>query len=148
MSKYMHKSPLSHICTNHSFCYIHSVTIWRRTSNSDLAITWFGAMPPARVLLYAQSHRQDSTTHVLCYTSRGALAGTKNSWMDPPWRTDPTIHRTMSESSYHELHPAPKYLISHLFPRSATALCYGPDTSMNQSKHLRYYPGLRFSNLS
>ena len=33
----------------------------------------------ARVLLYAPSHRQDSTYHSLCYTSRGALAGTRNS---------------------------------------------------------------------
>ena len=33
----------------------------------------------ARVLLYARSHRQDSTYHGLCYTSRGALAGTRNS---------------------------------------------------------------------
>ena len=32
----------------------------------------------ARVLLYAPSHRQDSTYHGLCYTSRGALAGTSN----------------------------------------------------------------------
>ena len=32
-----------------------------------------------RVLLYAPSHRQDSTYHGLCYTSRGALAGTRNS---------------------------------------------------------------------
>ena len=31
----------------------------------------------ARVLLYAPSHRQDNTYHSLCYTSRGALAGTK-----------------------------------------------------------------------
>ena len=33
----------------------------------------------ARVLLYTPSHRQDDTYHGLCYTSRGALAGTKNS---------------------------------------------------------------------
>ena len=32
----------------------------------------------ARVLLYAPSHRQDSTYLGLCYTSRGALAGTRN----------------------------------------------------------------------
>ena len=39
----------------------------------------------ARVLLYASSHRQeDSTYHGLCYTSRGALAGTRNSSMGPP----------------------------------------------------------------
>ena len=35
----------------------------------------------ARVLLYAPSHRQDSTYHSLCYTSHGALAGTRNSSM-------------------------------------------------------------------
>ena len=35
----------------------------------------------ARVLLYAPSHRQDSTYHGLCCTSRGALAGTRNSSM-------------------------------------------------------------------
>ena len=38
----------------------------------------------ARVLLYAPSRRQDSTYHGLCYTSRGALAGTRNSSMGPP----------------------------------------------------------------
>ena len=32
----------------------------------------------ARVLLYAPSHRQDSTYHSLCYTSHGALAGMRN----------------------------------------------------------------------
>ena len=32
----------------------------------------------ARVLLYAPSNRQDSTYHGLCYTSCGALAGTRN----------------------------------------------------------------------
>ena len=37
-----------------------------------------------RVLLYAPSHRQDSTHHGLCYTSRGALAATKNSSMGLP----------------------------------------------------------------
>ena len=38
----------------------------------------------ARVLLYAPSHRQDNTYHSLCVTSRGALAGTRNSSMGPP----------------------------------------------------------------
>ena len=37
----------------------------------------------ARVLLYAPSHRQDNTYHGLCYTSRGAPAGTRNSSMGP-----------------------------------------------------------------
>ena len=44
----------------------------------------------ARVLLYAPSHRQDNTYHGLCYTSRVALAGTRNSSMpqhmdQPAW---------------------------------------------------------------
>ena len=51
----------------------------------------------ARVLLYAPSHRQDNTYHGLCYTSRGALAGTRNSSMGP-WRIDPTTHRTMNDT--------------------------------------------------
>ena len=32
----------------------------------------------ARVLLYTPSHRQDITYHGLCFTSRGSLAGTRN----------------------------------------------------------------------
>ena len=55
----------------------------------------------ARVHLYASSHRQDNTYHGLCYTSRGALAGTRNSPIGQPWRIDPTTHRTMSERYYH-----------------------------------------------
>ena len=38
----------------------------------------------ANVLLCAPSHRQDNTYHGLCYTSRGALAATRNSSMGPP----------------------------------------------------------------
>ena len=38
----------------------------------------------ARVLLYAPFHRQDSTYHGLSYTSRGVLAGTRNSSMGSP----------------------------------------------------------------
>ena len=38
----------------------------------------------ARVLLYTPSHRQDSTYHGLCYTSRGALAGTRNRFILRP----------------------------------------------------------------
>ena len=34
--------------------------------------------------LYAPYHRQHSTYHGLCYISRGALAGTRNSPMGPP----------------------------------------------------------------
>ena len=38
----------------------------------------------ARVLLYASSHRQDSTYHCLCYTSCGALARMRNRLKGPP----------------------------------------------------------------
>ena len=55
----------------------------------------------ANVILYALSHGQDNTYHGLCYTSRGALAGTRNSSMGSPWRIEPTTHRTISERSYH-----------------------------------------------
>ena len=49
-------------------------------------------LPPHRLLFpinskgsfYASSHRQDSTYHGLCYTSREALAGTRNSSMGLP----------------------------------------------------------------
>ena len=51
------------------------------------------SLPPHRLLLSINSkgsfictipHRQDNTYHGLCYTSRGALAGTRNSSMGPP----------------------------------------------------------------
>ena len=39
---------------------------------------------PLHGLLYAPLQRQDSTYYGLCYTSRGALAGMRNSSMGPP----------------------------------------------------------------
>ena len=88
----------------------------------------------ARVLLYAPSHRQDNTYHSLCYTSSGALAGTRNiiiiiiivilfliiiiiivkekppdgtrnSSMGPPH--EGSIQRPMSKRSTSELRPTP-----------------------------------------
>ena len=38
----------------------------------------------AWVHLYVPSHRKDSTYHRVCYTSRGALAGKRNSSMGAP----------------------------------------------------------------
>ena len=32
----------------------------------------------ARARLYVPFHRKDNTSHALCYTSRGALAGRRN----------------------------------------------------------------------
>ena len=46
----------------------------------------------ARVLLYAPSHIQDNTYHGRCYTSRGALAGTRNSSMGRMRRTIVQTH--------------------------------------------------------
>ena len=55
----------------------------------------------ARYLLYAPSHRQDSTYHSLCYTSCKTLAETRNISMNPSWRIDPITHSTMSKTIYH-----------------------------------------------
>ena len=50
----------------------------------------------ARVLLYAPSHIQDNTYHGLCYTSREALAETRNSSMkdrsDDPSHHEQTLY--------------------------------------------------------
>ena len=58
----------------------------------------------ARVLLYAPSHRLDSTYHSLYYTSRGALAGMRNSSMGSPHEgsIQRPIHRATSHSPNHE----------------------------------------------
>ena len=61
-----------------------------------------------RVILYAPSHRQDNIYHSLCYTSRGALAGTRNSSMGPPH--EGSIRRLIApwaNALTTELRPAP-----------------------------------------
>ena len=63
----------------------------------------------ARVLLYASSHRQDNTYHSLCYTSLGALAGTRNSSTGPPH--EGSIRRPITpwaNALTTELHLAPR----------------------------------------
>ena len=75
--------------TTHSshFIYGYMVSdIWLRTilivrSETCCHHIGYSLWLTARVLLYAPSHRQDSTYHSLCYTIRGALAGTRNSSM-------------------------------------------------------------------
>ena len=59
--------------------------------------------------LHAPSHR-----HGLCYTSRGALAGTRNSSIVPPWRIDPTNHGTMSERPYHRATSCYAYIYNYM----------------------------------
>ena len=58
-------------------------------------------------ILYAQSHRQDSTYHGLGYISCIALTGTRNSFMSPPTGINPMTHATSSRWSVIELCPAP-----------------------------------------
>ena len=59
----------------------------------------------ARVHLYYHLI-QECIYHGPCYTSRGALAVTRNSSMGPLWGIDITSHRTMSERSATELYLA------------------------------------------
>ena len=76
--------------TTHSTHFIYSYMasdIWLRTilivrKETRCRHIGYSYRLTARVLLYAPSHRQDNTYHSLCYTSRGALAGARNSSMD------------------------------------------------------------------
>ena len=95
--------------TTHSTHFIYSYMAsdkWLRTilivrKETRCHHIYYSFWLTARVLLYAPSHRQDSTYRSICYTSRGALAGMRNSSIGPPWRIDPTKHRTISKCSYH-----------------------------------------------
>ena len=53
----------------------------------------------ARVLLYASSHSQDNRYHGVCYTSRGALAETRNISMDTHTHTHTHTHTPMKDRS-------------------------------------------------
>ena len=71
--------------TTHSTHFIYSYMasdIWLRTilimrKETRCRHIGYSYRLTARVLLYAPSHRQDNTYHSLCYTSCGALAGTR-----------------------------------------------------------------------
>ena len=69
----------------------------------------------ARVLLYAASHRQDNTYHGLCYTSRGALAGTSHTH----------THTHTHTHIYIYIHIDIKYLtfVDLFIPRYILAVC-------------------------
>ena len=71
----------------------------------------------ARVLLYASCHRQDNTYHGLCYTSRRALSGTRNSSMGPPH--EGSIRRPIAPRSYISLSQK-RNASSPLSPRTVT----------------------------
>ena len=78
--------------TTHSTHFIYgymALDIWLRTilivrKETRCRHIGYSYRFTARVLLYVPSHRQDSTYDGLCCTSRGALAGTRKSSMDPP----------------------------------------------------------------
>ena len=75
--------------TTHSTHFIYGYMasdIWLRTilivrKETRCRHIGYSYRSTARVLLYAPSHRQENTYHGLCYTSRGALAGTRNTSM-------------------------------------------------------------------
>ena len=90
--------------TMHSthFIYGYMVSdIWLRTilivrKETRCRHIGYSYLLTARVILYAPSHRQDNTYHSLCYTSRGALAGTKIAqWVHPikDRSDDPSYHK-------------------------------------------------------
>ena len=92
--------------TTHSTHFIYSYMasdIWKRTiqiarEETRCCHMGYSFWLTARVLLYAPSHRQDSTYHSLCYTSHGALAGMRNSPMVHPMKVqsdDPSHHEWM-----------------------------------------------------
>ena len=97
--------------TTHSTHFIYGYMasdIWLRTIQIAIEETrcrhmGYSFRLTARVLLYAPSNRHDSTYHGLCFTSRGALVGTRNSSMGPPH--EGSIRRPISpwanERSYH-----------------------------------------------
>ena len=72
--------------TTHSTHFIYSYMasdIWLRTilivrKETRCRHIGYSYRLTARVLLYAPSQRQDNTYHGVCYTSRGALAGTRS----------------------------------------------------------------------
>ena len=102
----------------------------------------------SRVLLYAPSLRQDSTYHSLCYTSRGALFGTRNSSTMRNWSDDPSHHeRTLLPRSYILL-PFNTWLIMWVKPGGGPAAREDHGTLENgcQSSHLLRPQSRRFDN--
>ena len=94
----------------------------------------------AMVLLYALSHRQDSTNHSLCYTSCGALAGTRNSSMGAvkDRSDDPSHHeRTLLPRSYISLlnQQLPVYILPVPDPQTGCE-CLSPQLGGTGHLHL------------
>ena len=93
---------------------------------------------PHRLLfpINSKGSRQDSTYHSLCYTSRGALAGTRNSSMGPPHKG--SMRRpiaTWANTLTTELHLAPRMFNDT--PARKTDRLLGADTSRRENKAKR-----------
>ena len=95
--------------TTHSIHFIYGYMasdIWLRTilivrKETRCRHIGYSYRLTARVLLYAPSHRQDNTYHGLCYTSRGALTGMRNSSTMEDRSDYPSHHeRTLLPRSY------------------------------------------------
>ena len=78
--------------------------------------------------LYASSHRHDSTYCGFCCTSRGALAGTRNSSMGPLHEGSiryPSHHkRTLLPRSYIALHAFSFQPVLHDWCNKGRGMCY------------------------
>ena len=96
----------------------------------------------ARVLLYASSHRQDNTYHGLCYTSRGALAGTRNSSMGPPHEGSIRRHiAPWANALTTELHLAPiinEWICSNWLKCEVNASCSSESRKALWSLHRKW----------
>ena len=99
--------------THFNYAYMAS-DIWLRTTQivrEEIRCRHIGQSfrLAARVLLYAPSHRQDSTYHGLCYTSRGTWMEREIAqWVHPMKdRSDDPLHheRTLLPWSYISLRP-------------------------------------------
>ena len=80
--------------THFSYGYMAS-DIWLRTflivrKETHCCHIGYSFQLTARVLLYAPTHRQDNTYHSLCYTSHGALAGTRT-YLMASWKTSASV---------------------------------------------------------
>ena len=102
--------------TTHSIHFIYGYMasyLWQRTIQIAREETrcrhiGYSFWLTVRVLLYAPSHRQDNTYHGLCYTSRGALPGTKNSSVGP--FQEGSTRRPTANALTTKLHLAPFWL--------------------------------------
>ena len=132
--------------TTHSTHFIYgymALDIWLRTilivkKETRCRHTGYSLRLTASVLLYAQSQRQDSTYHSLCYTSCGAPVGTRNSSMGPPH--EGSIRRPITpwaNALTRELHLAPYFYNL----KSANLGIINTNSEMNE-EHIPSFPVL------